>query len=208
MVKGENQKIYQCQFEECLEFLPIIHKSKKQLNYFKSYCGFQIFTPCGVTIILSSPNRAISEPEFFAINAVVMIVAEGPLLSWLTKKISDGKINLLGFIALTASFIFLLETEDLFSLIAAALTFGLGFSMTTTAQLAMISKIVPQSMQGTLHGQLATIMAIGGVIGLITGGILFEVIEAQGVYLMAAIISGILLVMSIRILKLEKLSAN
>ena len=151
---------------------------------------------------------AMDLATFFAINAVVMIVAEGPLLSWLAKKISDGKINLIGFIALTASFIFLLETEDLFSLIAAALTFGLGFSMTTTAQLAMISKIVPQSMQGTLHGQLATIMAIGGVIGLITGGILFEVIEAQGVYLMAAIISGILLVMSIRILKLEKSSAN
>jgi len=43
------------------------------------------------------------------------------------------------------------------------------------------------------------------VIGLVTGAMLFEVIEAQGVYLMAAIISGVLLVMSIPILKMEKL---
>ena len=148
---------------------------------------------------------AMDLATFFAINGIVMIIAEGPLLSWLSKKISDGKINILGFIALTASFIFLLETEDLFSLIAAAVSFGLGFSLTTTAQLAMISKIVPANLQGTLHGSLATIMAIGGVIGLISGGILFEIIEAQGVYLMAAIISGVLLVMSIRILKLEKI---
>jgi len=76
--------------------------------------------------------------------------------------------------------------------------------MTTTAQLAMISKIVPENLQGTLHGSLATIMAIGGVIGLVTGGIRFEVIEAHGVYLMAAIISGVLFFMSIPILKIDK----
>lgn len=86
----------------------------------------------------------------------------------------------------------------------AGISFGFGFSLTTTGQLAMISKIVPENLQGSLHGSLATIMAIGGVIGLVTGGILFEVIEAQGVYLMAAIISGVLLVMSIRLLKIEK----
>jgi len=151
---------------------------------------------------------AMDLATFFAINGIVMIIAEGPLLSWLTKKISDAKINILGLVALTASFVFLLETEDLVSLIAAAVSFGLGFSMTTTAQLAMISKIVPQNLQGTLHGSLATVMAIGGVIGLITGGILFEIIEAQGVYLMAAIISGVLLVMSLRMLKTEKTSAK
>jgi len=89
-------------------------------------------------------------------------------------------------------------------LLAAGISFGIGFSFTTTAQLAMISKIVPENLQGTLHGSLATVMAIGGVIGLVSGGILFEVIEAHGVYLMAAILSGILLVMSIRLLKIEK----
>jgi len=139
---------------------------------------------------------------FFAITGVVMIIAEGPLLSRLTKKISDAKINLLGLFALTASFIFLLETEDLISLLAAGISFGFGFSLTTTGQLSMISKIVPKNLQGALHGSLATIMAIGGVIGLVTGGILFEVIEAQGVYLMAAIISGVLIVMSVRLLKI------
>ena len=141
---------------------------------------------------------------FFAITGVVMIISEGPLLGRLTKKISDGKINLIGLVALAASFVFLLNTEDLASLLAVALLFGMGFSMTTTAQLAMISKIVPESLQGTLHGSLATIMAIGGVIGLVTGGILFEVIEAHGVYLMAAIISSILFFISIPILKIEK----
>jgi len=147
---------------------------------------------------------AMDLATFFAITAVVMIVAEGQLLSRLTKKITDGKINLLGLIALTASFIFLLETEDLISLLAAGISFGIGFSFSSTALLAMISKIVPENLQGTLHGSLATVMAIGGVIGLVTGGILFQVIEAHGVYLMAAIISGVLLVMSIRILKIEK----
>ena len=68
----------------------------------------------------------------------------------------------------------------------------------------MISKIVPENLQGTLHGSLATIMAIGGVIGLVTGGILFEVIEAHDVYLMAAIISAVLFFMSIPILKIDK----
>jgi len=51
---------------------------------------------------------------------------------------------------------------------------------------------------------MATIMAIGGVIGLVTGGILFEVIEAHGVYLMAAIMSAVLFFMSIPILKIDK----
>lgn len=147
---------------------------------------------------------AMDLAKFFAITGVVMIIAEGPLLSRLTKKISDVKINLLGLFALTASFIFLLEIEDMISLLAAGISFGFGFSLTTTGQLSMISKMVPENLQGSLHGSLATIMAIGGVIGLVTGGILFEVIEAQGVYLMAAIISGVLIIMSVRLLKIEK----
>ena len=147
---------------------------------------------------------AIDLSIFFALNGVCMIIAEGPLLSFLTKKISDGLINILGLIALTASFIFLLQTEDLIALIGAAVSFGIGFSMTTTAQQAAISKIVPKNLQGALHGRLASIMAIGGVIGLISGGILFETITAHGVYIMAAVICGILLVMSIRLLKMEK----
>ena len=147
---------------------------------------------------------AMDLATFFAINGVFMIIAEGPLLSWLTKRMSDAKINILGLVALTASFIFLLETEDLVALLAAAVAFGLGFSMTTTAQQAGISKMIPQNLQGSLHGALATIMAIGGVIGLITGGILFETIGAHGVYIMAASICGILLVLSLRIVKIEK----
>ena len=147
---------------------------------------------------------AMDLATFFAINGVFMIIAEGPLLSWLSKRISDGKINVLGLVALTASFVFLLETEDLFSLLAAAVTFGLGFSMTTTAQQAFISKIVPQNLQGSLHGALATVMAIGGVIGLASGGSLFKIIGAHGIYIMAAIICTMLLLMSLRIIKIEK----
>ena len=147
---------------------------------------------------------AMDLAAFFAITGIVMIISGGPLLSRLTKIISDSKINLLGLVALTASFIFLLETEDLISLIAAGISFGVGFSFTTTAMQAMISKIVPENLQGALHGSLASIMAIGGVIGLVSGGILFEVIKAHGVYLMAAIISGVLIVMSVSLLKIDK----
>jgi len=144
---------------------------------------------------------------FFAIGAVVMIIAEGPLLSKLSRKISDAMINVLGFIALTASYVFLVWTDSIESLLAAAVAFGIGFSFTTTAIQALISKRVSAKLQGTLHGTLATIMAMGGVIGMISGGFLFDVIE-EGVYLMAAIIAGILLVMSTRLLKIEKSSAN
>ena len=147
---------------------------------------------------------AMDLATFFALTGIMMVIAEGPILSRLSKKISDAKINLIGLVFLASSFIFLLNTNDLPSLIAVAVSFGMGFSMTTTAQLAMISKIVPENLQGTLHGSLATIMAVGGVIGLVTGGILFEVIEAHGVYLMAAIISTVLFFMSIPILKIEK----
>ena len=140
---------------------------------------------------------------FFAIGAVVMIIAEGPLLSKLSGKISDSMINVLGFIALTASYVFLVWTESIESLLAAAVAFGIGFSFTTTAIQALISKRVSENLQGTLHGSLATIMAMGGVVGMISGGFLFEIME-EGVYLMAAIIAGILLAMSIRLLKIEK----
>lgn len=138
---------------------------------------------------------------FFAIVAVVMVITEGPVLSKLTHRISDAKINILGFIALTASYVLLIETNTLEFLLAGGIAFGIGFSMTTTGLQSLISKIVPHDLQGTLHGSLATIMAMGGVIGMISGGILFEFIE-EGVYLMAAIISGILLLMSIRLLKI------
>lgn len=144
---------------------------------------------------------------FFAITAVVMITAEGPLLSKLSKKISDGKINFLGFIALTSSYVFLVWTESLEALLAAAVAFGIGFSFTTTGIQALISKRVSQNLQGTLHGSLATIMAMGGVVGMISGGFLFEIME-EGVYLMAAIIAGVLLVMSLRLIKIEKSSTN
>ncbi len=144
---------------------------------------------------------------FFAITAVVMITAEGPLLSKLSKKISDGKITFLGFIGLTASYMFLVWTDSIEALLAAAVAFGIGFSFTTTGIQALISKRVSQKLQGTLHGSLATIMAMGGVVGMISGGFLFEIME-EGVYLMAAIIAGILLVMSTRLLKIEKSSVN
>jgi len=138
---------------------------------------------------------------FFAIVAVVMVITEGPVLSKLTHRMSDAKINIIGFVALTASYVLLIETNTLEFLLAGGIAFGIGFSMTTTGLQSLISKIVPHNLQGTLHGSLATIMAIGGVIGMISGGLLFEFIE-EGVYLMAAIIAGILLLMSIRLLKI------
>ena len=140
---------------------------------------------------------------FFGIVAVVMVVTEGPLLTKISKKISDTKIAFIGFIALTASYTFLIETNSFEFLLAGGIAFGVGFSMTTTGLQAFISKIVPHNLQGTLHGSLATIMAVGGVIGMISGGILFEFIE-EGVYLMAAIIAGFLLLMTIRLIKIEK----
>ncbi len=165
-----------------LEGIPLLYTI-----YFFTFLGFSLFY-AGLPIYASTVLEwsASELGVFLAYSSIIMILVQGPLLSYLSGKVSNIFFITIGSVLLALSF-YLLSISNLIILYVANTLLSLGNGLMWPNFLSMLSKTGTPRMQGTIQGYGNSMGSFASIFGLILGGLLFERIQT-GVFIVAAIL--------------------
>ena len=175
--------------------------------YFFIFLGFNIF-------YVSFPIHAVVGLEwnitqmgiFFAVLSGIMALVQGPILSKASKKFSDGALTIIGSIILGTNFIFF-TSNDIVLLYVAAVLFAVGNGLMWPSVMSILSKCAGSDHQGAVQGIAGSFGSLASIIGLIVGGVLYGFFE-ENVFLISAGIIFAVFIMSFRLLKITKVTAE
>ena len=138
---------------------------------------------------------------FFAVLSGMMVLVQGPLLSALSKKISDERLTIVGGFVLAANFVLMMSHNDVILYLAAVL-FSIGNGLMWPSFLSILSRVAGHKYQGAIQGLASSAGSLASIIGLIAGGILFHAFHEK-TFLMAAGIILVVFILSFRLLKIK-----
>ncbi|MEM1406570.1 MAG: MFS transporter [Bacteroidota bacterium] len=172
------------------------------LIYFLTFLGFSFFYgafPMHALQALSWDSLQLG--IFFSFLSGLMIVVQGPLLGYLSKKYSDASLVIFGSFSLVANFC-LMATGSEPLIYAGAFLFALGNGLMWPSFLSILSKLGGEKQQGSVQGVANSSGSLASIIGLILGGYLYETLNSATFFLTAGILATIFF-LSFRLTKLS-----
>ncbi|MEM9107883.1 MAG: MFS transporter, partial [Pseudomonadota bacterium] len=132
---------------------------------------------------------------YFAVLSLFMVAVQGPLLAWLSRRLSETVLVSGGGLILAAGFVLLLWPAKPVLYCAAALI-ALGNGLMWPTFTAVLSKQAGETFQGAVQGFASSIGAAASIVGLIGGGLLYTWIGSW-VFVLSAAIIGVAALLSI-----------
>jgi len=105
-----------------------------------------------------------------------MILVQGPLLSFLSSKVSGISCILLGTLLLGSSF-YLLTYQNIILLYVGITLLSLGNGLMWPNFLSILAKTGNNQLQGVIQGYGNSMGSLASIFGLVLGGTLFESIQ-------------------------------
>jgi len=156
--------------------------------YFFIFLGFNVFySAFPIYAQLSLKWSAFELGIFYSFLSIFLILVQTFLLGFISKRSSDGFLVLTGSLILSSSF-FLLMYHHFIASYAACFLFSLGTGIMWPAYLSLLSKAVDTNLQGYLQGVATSLGSFASIVGLIVGGILFEIFQSATFALAALMI--------------------
>jgi len=154
--------------------LGLPHVALMLVLYFLIYLGFNFFYT-GFPLFASEVLKwnVTQMGIFFAVLSGEMVLVQGPLLTLLSKRVTDEKLTITGGIILAANFIFMMS-HSVLVLYFAAFLFSLGNGLMWPSFLSILSRVAGHTYQGAIQGLASGVGSLASIIGLIGGGILFH----------------------------------
>ncbi|WP_211237840.1 MFS transporter [Aquimarina latercula] len=142
--------------------------------YFLTFLAFSLFY-AGLPLYASTTLKwtAIDLGMFLAYSSFIMILVQGPLLSFLSGKVSNIILIIIGALFLSLSFFFL-SFNNLIVLYIANTILSLGNGLMWPSFLSLLSKTGNPTMQGAIQGYGNSMGSLASIFGLVLGGIMFE----------------------------------
>ena len=209
--EGTIRKVFAQECKDCYEpasptkprFIDVFkikHISFLLVLYFLIFLGFNIY-------YASFPTHAASELKwsvtqlgiFYAILSGIMVFIQGPVLRKALKKFSEEKLVILGSIILGTNFV-LFFSNNIISISSAVVLFALGNGLMWPSFMSILSKRAGTVLQGAVQGVAGSVGGVASIIGLIGGGVLYNLIGGATFLISAAVIFSVF-VMSFRLLK-------
>lgn len=163
--------------------------------YFLIFLGFNIFYAAFPVHAIKHLKWSVTQMGvFFSILSLMMIVVQGPVLSRLSKKISDQWLTITGSIILAINFLILIKGDFVLTYVAAVF-FAVGNGIMWPSFLSILSITAGEKYQGTVQGFASSAGSLASIIGLIIGGILYEKIGSMA-FLIAALVILVVFSMS------------
>jgi MFS transporter, DHA1 family, tetracycline resistance protein len=173
--------------------------------YFLIFLGFNFFYTSFPLFASERLKWSVTQlGVFFAVLSGMMVLVQGPLLSVLSKKLSDGALTITGGFILSLNFILMMSHDDVVIYLA-ALLFSLGNGLMWPSFLSILSRVAGHKYQGAIQGLASSAGSIASIIGLILGGILYHA-YFEKTFLIAAIIIFLVSIYSFRLLNLKIIS--
>ncbi|WP_109301175.1 MFS transporter [Aquimarina sp. AU474] len=145
--------------------------------YFLTFLGFSLFY-AGLPIYASSILKwtSIELGIFLAYSSIIMILVQGPLLSYLSNKVSNVTCIIMGTLLLAISF-YMLSISSIMIMYMAITLLSLGNGLMWPNFLSILSKTGNHQMQGAIQGYGNSMGSFASIFGLVLGGFIFESIQ-------------------------------
>jgi DHA1 family tetracycline resistance protein-like MFS transporter len=209
--KNEVGRVFSFESKECyktanpqrLKFQDVFklkHISFLLVLYFLIFLGFNIF-------YTSFPIHAVNELGwtitqmgiFYAVLSGIMVLVQGPILRKALKKFSEEQLVIIGSAILGTNFILYLS-QDIALIYGAAVLFAVGNGLMWPPVMSILSKRAGTLNQGTVQGVANSFASLASIIGLIMGGLIYNMLGATTFLISAGVIFTVF-VMSFRLIK-------
>jgi len=135
---------------------------------------------------------AASMGAFFSVLAVSMVIAEGPLLGFVSSRIAPMWVFATGASVLALSFLCLMTTSSPILYVGAVL-YALGNGLAWPTFQAQLSSAAGDEAQGIVQGAATSAGSLASIVGLLAGAFLYSSLETS----LFAMSAGIFVVVSL-----------
>jgi len=209
--EGTIRKVFAQECKDCYEPTSTIkprfrdvfklkHISFLLVLYFLIFLGFNVYYASFPTHAASELKWSITQLGiFYAILSGIMVFIQGPVLRKALNKFSEEKLVILGSIILGTNFV-LFFSNNIISVSSAVVLFALGNGLMWPSFMSILSKRAGTALQGAVQGVAGSIGGVASIIGLIAGGVLYNLIGGA-TFLVSAVVIFSVFVMSFRLLR-------
>jgi MFS transporter, DHA1 family, tetracycline resistance protein len=209
--EGTIRKVFAQECKDCYEptspikprfrdVFKLKHISFLLVLYFLIFLGFNVYYASFPTHAASELKWSITQLGiFYAVLSGVMVFVQGPVLRKALKKFSEEKLVILGSIILGTNFV-LFFSNNIISISLAVVLFALGNGLMWPSFMSILSKRAGTALQGAVQGVAGSVGGVASIIGLIAGGVLYNLIGGATFLVSAAVIFSVF-VMSFRLLR-------
>jgi MFS transporter, DHA1 family, tetracycline resistance protein len=171
--------------------------------YFLIFIGFNIFYTAFPIHAVSGLGWTVTQMGvFYAVLSGIMILVQGPVLRRALKRFSEEKLVIIGSAVLGSNFVLFISSE--FSLIyLAAVLFAVGNGLMWPSIMSILSKRAGTIYQGAVQGVAGSVTGVASIIGLTTGGLLYNAFGGLTFLVSAGVIFAVF-VLSFRLLRYKE----
>jgi MFS transporter, DHA1 family, tetracycline resistance protein len=138
---------------------------------------------------------------FFAVLSGIMVLVQGPVLSAISRRVSDETLTIIGGFILATNFLLMMSHNTVIIYIGAFL-FSLGNGLMWPSFLSILSRVAGHKYQGAIQGIASGAGSLASIIGLLGGGILYH-LYFEKTFLITAVIIYLVSIISFRLLKMK-----
>jgi MFS family permease len=139
---------------------------------------------------------------FFAFLSGMMVLVEGPVLTFLAKRFSGASLVITGSLILCICFI-LLKFNNIVLIYTGALLFAVGNGIMWPSFIALLSNTGDEHVQGMIQGFAGSAGSLASIIGLISGAFLYHIV-GSGLFVITATFMFLIAFAAIPLIKIEK----
>jgi MFS transporter, DHA1 family, tetracycline resistance protein len=163
--------------------------------YFVFFLAFSLFVAAMPLYATESLHWSVAETGiFFSILSVVIVLTEGPILSWFNKRVSAESLTVWGTFIVVLSYITLLVPSPILAY-AAAVLYAIGNGLMWPSFLSLLSDRAGEAHQGYIQGIGESAGSLASIAGLFFGGLLFTAMK-QEIFIVPAALVFIVFLMS------------
>lgn len=171
--------------------------------YFFVFVGFNIFYTAFPIHAVSGLGWTVTEMGiFYAVLSGIMILVQGPILRKALKRFSEEKLVIIGSAILGSNFVLFISSE-IFLIYFAAVLFAVGNGLMWPSIMSILSRRAGPVYQGAVQGVAGSVTGVASIIGLTTGGILYNIFGGITFLVSSGVIFAVF-VLSFRLLRYKE----
>ncbi|MFW9928456.1 MAG: MFS transporter [Candidatus Thorarchaeota archaeon] len=185
------------------QILNIPHMKLILFMNFVIFLGFNFFYISFPVFIIKDVHWTELELGFLlTLLSICMVIVQGPILSKISNRISTNNLMMLGSIILTIGFA-IIVLREVYYLYSSMILIALGNGLLYPSLVATLSNHAGEEFQGAAQGYATSSGSLASILGLIIGGIFYEVFKSL-LFIFSALTIAILLIMIMRLRMVEK----
>ena len=178
------------------------HISFLLVLYFLIFLGFNIFYTSFPIHAVSGLGWTVTQMGiFYAVLSGIMVLVQGPVLRKALKKFSEEQLVIIGSVILGTNFILYLSS-DIILIYGAAVLFAVGNGLMWPPVMSILANRAGTIYQGTVQGVANSFASLASIIGLMMGGLLYNMLGVTTFLISAGVIFTVF-IMSFRLLKIS-----